>query len=553
MTTKLTGTGTTRSPDGLTRAGPVTGRARGRSTIPTWHSAGRTCPARPATTRHPHPGGWRTWSADGPERRPADTPGRRTTHGRSAVVGGPAGIPLIPTGAPATAERPSDTRRSRRASRDRPDPPQGRIRPMRILLWHGYLLGGTGLERLHPCARARVEPRGARRDRAQPGAASRGVRPRRGRDGAPGRRTGSCPSSCSTATRATRRSGCPTRRASASAVGRRERRRRARAPARRLRLRQPRPAGRPRRGSRRRAVRRQGARLRARVRDARQRGAVGVGRGGAGRRPRDGRRLRAHPHGRRGGVRSHRTASPRCRRGRRRPLAPGGAGRRPRGLLGEAALDPPNPGNADERLPDEGNAGRLEAFLAADRPTVVYFGKLIPQKGVDVLLRSLRGLDARAVIVGFGPERAALEALAAARASRRCSPGRSSTATFATCWRSPTPASCPSVFPEAFGMVAAEAAAAGCPPIVARHSGLAEIAAGLEEATAALCAQLVSSPTGDVGALHDRLATCSRCAGRARGPCGRRAAGGRGAGAGRASRRGCRRRRAPTGPRGAAP
>ena len=31
-------------------------------------------------------------------------------------------------------------------------------------------------------------------------------------------------------------------------------------------------------------------------------------------------------------------------------------------------------------------------------------------------------------------------------------------------------------------MVAAEAAAAGCPPLVARHSGLAEVAAGLEEA-----------------------------------------------------------------------
>ena len=30
-------------------------------------------------------------------------------------------------------------------------------------------------------------------------------------------------------------------------------------------------------------------------------------------------------------------------------------------------------------------------------------------------------------------------------------------------------------------MVAAEAAATGCPPLVARHSGLAEIAAGLEE------------------------------------------------------------------------
>ena len=34
---------------------------------------------------------------------------------------------------------------------------------------------------------------------------------------------------------------------------------------------------------------------------------------------------------------------------------------------------------------------------------------------------------------------------------------------------------------ESFGMVAAEAAAAGSPPLVARHSGLAEVAAGIED------------------------------------------------------------------------
>ena len=37
----------------------------------------------------------------------------------------------------------------------------------------------------------------------------------------------------------------------------------------------------------------------------------------------------------------------------------------------------------------------------------------------------------------------------------------------------------PSIFPEAFGMVAAEAASAGVPPLVADHSGLAEVAAGI--------------------------------------------------------------------------
>jgi glycosyltransferase involved in cell wall biosynthesis len=38
----------------------------------------------------------------------------------------------------------------------------------------------------------------------------------------------------------------------------------------------------------------------------------------------------------------------------------------------------------------------------------------------------------------------------------------------------------PSILAEAFGMVAAEGAAAGALPMVARHSGLAEIAEALE-------------------------------------------------------------------------
>ena len=143
-------------------------------------------------------------------------------------------------------------------------------------------------------------------------------------------------------------------------------------------------------------------------------------------------------------------------------------------LLAEAALDPPNPGNAEERLPDEGNAGRLEAFLADDRPTVVYFGKLIPQKGVDVLLRSLRGLDARAVIVGFGDYRAELEARAAGLDVLFTGPLEHRHLVHLLALADV--AVVPSIFPEAFGMVAAEAAATGCPPVVADHSGLAEVA-----------------------------------------------------------------------------
>ncbi len=86
------------------------------------------------------------------------------------------------------------------------------------------------------------------------------------------------------------------------------------------------------------------------------------------------------------------------------------------GLLEEARRDPPNPGNENERLPDEGNAERLAEFLAGDGPTVVYFGKLLYNKGVHVLLEALRDVDARAVIVGFGDYRAELERLAGPRA-----------------------------------------------------------------------------------------------------------------------------------------
>jgi glycosyltransferase involved in cell wall biosynthesis len=175
------------------------------------------------------------------------------------------------------------------------------------------------------------------------------------------------------------------------------------------------------------------------------------------------------------------------------------------GLIEESRRDPPNPGNANERLPDAGNADRLGPFLAGDAPTVVYFGKLLRNKGVHVLLEALRGTDARAVIVGFGDYRVELEALS--------EPGR-------TLFTGPLEHrhlvhllaladACvvPSIFPEAFGMVAAEAAAAGCPPLVARHSGLAEIADGLEAEYPPAARQLASFATGDADDLREKLST----------------------------------------------
>jgi glycosyltransferase involved in cell wall biosynthesis len=171
-------------------------------------------------------------------------------------------------------------------------------------------------------------------------------------------------------------------------------------------------------------------------------------------------------------------------------------------LLAEAEADRPNPGRRDERLPDEGNAERLRTFFSSDEPTVVYFGKLIEQKGVQVLLDAMRQVRARLVVVGFGPYRPVLESAAPPR----------------TLFTGPLEhrhlvhllpladvTVVPSVFPEAFGMVAAEAAAAGSPPLVARHSGLAEVAAGLEQGYPEPLRHLASFTPGDVDDLTRKL------------------------------------------------
>jgi glycosyltransferase involved in cell wall biosynthesis len=172
------------------------------------------------------------------------------------------------------------------------------------------------------------------------------------------------------------------------------------------------------------------------------------------------------------------------------------------GLLDESRLDPPNPGNASERLPDEGNAARFAEFLAGDGPTVVYFGKLLLNKGVHILLEALREVDARAVIVGFGDYRAELEGIAGPRVLFT---GPLEHRHLVHLLALADATIVPSIFPEAFGMVAAEAAAAGSPPLVARHSGLAEIAQGLEEEYPPHLRRLASFTTGDANELAEKL------------------------------------------------
>jgi glycosyltransferase involved in cell wall biosynthesis len=113
------------------------------------------------------------------------------------------------------------------------------------------------------------------------------------------------------------------------------------------------------------------------------------------------------------------------------------------------------------------------------------------------------GIDARLVVVGFGPYRPTLEENAPPR----------------TLFTGPLEhrhlvhllpladvTVVPSIFPEAFGMVAAEAAAAGSPPLVARHSGLAEIAAGLEDAYPERFRDLASFAPENVSDLRAKIA-----------------------------------------------
>jgi glycosyltransferase involved in cell wall biosynthesis len=173
-----------------------------------------------------------------------------------------------------------------------------------------------------------------------------------------------------------------------------------------------------------------------------------------------------------------------------------------RRLLLETRADPPNPGNANERLPDEGNTERLARFFESEEPTVLFFGKLLYNKGVHVLFDALREVGARAVVVGFGDYRRELE--------RTAPPGTLFTGALehrhlVNLVPLTEVTVVPSIFPEAFGMVAAEAAAGGSLPLVARHSGLAEVASGLEELYPERDRDLASFATDDAADLAAKL------------------------------------------------
>ena len=222
------------------------------------------------------------------------------------------------------------------------------------------------------------------------------------------------------------------------------------------------------------------------------------------------RRLRAHPRGARGGRRPRRAASSRCR-----PASTSTSSccrseaRRSRTCSREARARPAEPGQRRGATARRGQRRRgSRRSSASDEPTVVYFGKLIEQKGVQVLLeamqrrrraarrRRLRARTAR-VLEAAAPPRTLFTGPLEHRHLVHLLPLADVTVV-------------PSIFPEAFGMVAAEAAAAGSPPLVARHSGLAEVAAGLEEAYPERLRHLASFETGDAADLARKLERAPR-------------------------------------------
>jgi glycosyltransferase involved in cell wall biosynthesis len=196
------------------------------------------------------------------------------------------------------------------------------------------------------------------------------------------------------------------------------------------------------------------------------------------------------------------------------------------GSSGPGSSPPVPSGSSFARSPAEAAAALAAVDPRRDR-VVAYVGKLIASKGVELLLAAwplvlARVPRARLLVVGFGAFRPALEGLAGALArgdleaarALRAEDGRElpELAAFldalgpdAAGYRAAArglagtvrwagrldhaeltdvlPAvdamAMPSTFPESFGMVAAEAAACGALPVVAGHSGMAEVARAL--------------------------------------------------------------------------
>jgi glycosyltransferase involved in cell wall biosynthesis len=137
----------------------------------------------------------------------------------------------------------------------------------------------------------------------------------------------------------------------------------------------------------------------------------------------------------------------------------------------------------------------------ANKSIVLFVGRLVPYKGVDVLLEALSGLDAVALIVGQGPLRARLEEKSRALlvADRVRFLGSVDDDELAALYRACNVFVLPSVTrQEAFGVVQLEAMAAG-KPVVSTDLGTGVGWVNRDGETGYVV------PPRDVRALHDAL------------------------------------------------
>lgn len=137
-------------------------------------------------------------------------------------------------------------------------------------------------------------------------------------------------------------------------------------------------------------------------------------------------------------------------------------------------------------------------------PTAVFAGRLVREKGVDLLLRAFAMVtpkipEARLIICGEGPERLRLEELvlelnlSACVSMRGLQPHQEVARMFGEAWA----VAVPSRWEEPFGLVALEAMMAGAPVVASHSGGLAEIVR--DGQTGFLV------PPGDVDALAEAL------------------------------------------------
>jgi glycosyltransferase involved in cell wall biosynthesis len=212
---------------------------------------------------------------------------------------------------------------------------------------------------------------------------------------------------------------------------------------------------------------------------------------------------------------------------------------------------------------ETGAVGALSAFDPREQQIVGYVGKLIVSKGVDLLLAAwplvwARIPDARLLVVGFGGYRDGLARMVAAlgdgdlealreiaRRGRELEGGPAGELAYLAAfldglegerldrYRAIAPGAAlairftgrlehadlpfvlpafsaqvvPSTFPEAFGMVAAEAACCGALPLSADHSGLAEVTTALAAGVPGEIRPLLSFERGPraVEDIADRL------------------------------------------------